>query len=72
MWNFDRSHFSKSNKDKTLQAFKMTVRTAEPFTRLKISTVLTKQAFTKIISKIKLANYSLFSTIFCNLLLQPS
>jgi cytochrome c biogenesis protein len=36
------------------------VRTAEPFTRLKISTVLTKQAFTKIISKIKLANYSLF------------
>jgi cytochrome c biogenesis protein len=36
------------------------VRTVEPFTRLKISTVLTKQAFTKIISKIKLGNYSLF------------
>ena len=36
------------------------VRTLEPFTRLKISTVLTKQAFTKIISKIKVGNYSLF------------
>lgn len=36
------------------------VRTVEPFTRLKISTVLTKQAFTKIISNIKVGNYSLF------------
>jgi cytochrome c biogenesis protein len=36
------------------------VRSVEPFTRLKISTVLTKQTFTKIISKIKLGNYSLF------------
>lgn len=36
------------------------VRTVEPFTRLKISTILTKQAFTKIISNIKVGNYSLF------------
>lgn len=36
------------------------VRTVEPFTRLKISTVLTKQVFTKIISNIKVGNYSLF------------
>ena len=36
------------------------VRTVEPFTRLKISTVLTKQAFTKIVSNIKVGNYSLF------------
>jgi cytochrome c biogenesis protein len=44
------------------------VRSVEPFTRLKISTVLTKQAFTKIISKIKLGNYSLFqqkNLIYC-------
>jgi cytochrome c biogenesis protein len=36
------------------------VRTVEPFKRLKISTILTKQTFTKIISTIKLGNYSLF------------
>jgi cytochrome c biogenesis protein len=36
------------------------VRTPEPFTRLKISTVLTKQNFTRIISNIKFGNYSLF------------
>jgi cytochrome c biogenesis protein len=36
------------------------VRTVEPFTRLKISTVLTKQALTRIISNIKVGNYSLF------------
>jgi cytochrome c biogenesis protein len=36
------------------------VRTVEPFKRLKISTILTKQTFTKIISTIKSGNYSLF------------
>ena len=36
------------------------IRTSETFTRLKISTVLTKRTFTKIISNIKLGNYSLF------------
>lgn len=36
------------------------VRTVEPFKRLKISSVLTKQTFTKIISSIKAGNYSLF------------
>ena len=36
------------------------VRTIEPFKRLKISTILTKQAFTRIVQNIKLGNYSLF------------
>ena len=36
------------------------VRTVEPFTRLRISTVLTRQAFTRIVSNIKVGNYSLF------------
>jgi cytochrome c biogenesis protein len=36
------------------------IRTSETFTRLKISTILTKQTFTKIISNLKLGNYSLF------------
>jgi cytochrome c biogenesis protein len=36
------------------------VRTVEPFTRLRISTILTKQAFTRIVSNIKVGNYSLF------------
>jgi len=36
------------------------VRTLEPFNRLKISTVLTKKAFTKIIFNIQKGNYSLF------------
>jgi cytochrome c biogenesis protein len=36
------------------------IRTSETFTRLKISTVLTKRTFTKIISNIKSGNYSLF------------
>jgi cytochrome c biogenesis protein len=36
------------------------VRTVEPFTRLRISTILTKQAFTRIVSNIKIGNYSLF------------
>ena len=36
------------------------VRTLEPFTRLKISTVLTKRAFTKIILNIQKGKYSLF------------
>ena len=36
------------------------VRTLEPFTRLKISTVLTKKVFTKIILNIQKENYSLF------------
>jgi len=35
-------------------------RTSEPFTKLKISTILTKQVFSKILSNIKNANYSLF------------
>ena len=49
MWNFDRSHFSKSNKDKTLQAFKMTVRTAEPFTQKR-----TKHLHVNLVKKIVL------------------
>lgn len=36
------------------------IRTLKPFSRLKISTVLTKQTFTKIISNIKKENYALF------------
>ena len=36
------------------------IRTSETFKRLKISTVLTKKNFTKIIANIKLGNYSLF------------
>ena len=36
------------------------IRTSETFTRLKISTILTKRTFTKIIANIKLGNYSLF------------
>jgi cytochrome c biogenesis protein len=36
------------------------IRTSETFKRLKISTVLTKKKFTKIIANIKLGNYSLF------------
>lgn len=36
------------------------IRTIDPFTRLKISTILTKQAFTKIIGNIKVGNYSVF------------
>ena len=36
------------------------VRTVEPFTRLRISTVLTRQTFTRIVSNIKVGNYSLF------------
>ena len=36
------------------------LRTLEPFSRLKISTVLVKQDFTKVISNIKSGNYSLF------------
>jgi cytochrome c biogenesis protein len=36
------------------------VRTIEPFTRLRISTVLTRQTFTRIVSNIKVGNYSLF------------
>jgi len=36
------------------------VRTLEPFTRLKISTILTKQTVTKIISNIKAGNYTVF------------
>lgn len=36
------------------------IRTTEPFKRLKICTVLTKQAFGRIVQNIKLANYSLF------------
>ena len=35
-------------------------RTKDPFTRLKISTILTKRVFTRILSKIKTGNYSLF------------
>ena len=35
-------------------------RTSEPFARLKISTILTKQAFTKLIANVKSGNYSLF------------
>ena len=35
-------------------------RTVEPFARLKISTILPKQVFTRIISNIKSGNYSLF------------
>jgi len=35
-------------------------RTSEPFTKLKISTILTKQAFSKILSNIRNGNYSLF------------
>lgn len=44
------------------------IRTSETFTRLKISTVLTKRTFTKIISNIKLGNYSLFqqkNLVYC-------
>ena len=36
------------------------VRTLEPFTRLKISTILTKQTVTKVISNIKAGNYTVF------------
>jgi cytochrome c biogenesis protein len=36
------------------------IRTSDTFTRLKISTILTKRTFTKIIANIKLGNYSLF------------
>lgn len=36
------------------------VRTLEPFSRLKISTILTKQTVTKIISNIKAGNYTVF------------
>ena len=44
------------------------VRTVEPFSRLKISTILTRQAVTKIIANIKLGNYSIFqqkSLFYC-------
>ena len=43
-------------------------RTSEPFTKLKISTILTKQTFSKILSNIKNGNYSLFqqkNLIYC-------
>lgn len=35
-------------------------RTNDPFKRLKISTILTKQSFTKLVSKLKTGNYSIF------------